>query len=403
MDYFDSLLGWERFRASQFGIAHYCAIGLNSKEANNEPLAREVLELLPRFALKEGVVAIGEIGFDEITPAEERAYVQQVEFARDHDMVVMVHSPHRDKKRGTIRTIEVVRRAGFPEERVLIDHNNEETLASVLDSGFYAFRRSFDPRHGGFGGAPKFPRVSVYNFLLRYYHRTGNAEALDMVYATLNAMAHGGIHDHLGGGFHRYSVDERGTTALRGNDAVGAWEWNGKEVVKLGVAKETEQAWEQFQRHLGLAQQLVRFLDPGALVEALEQPSEITTGKLQWSRAAQPECRTLEGTLPSMPLYFSDGIPKRVRAKLFVDAATNLLGGIYGALGNAQGAADLERGVGDQGLAKLLLAGVALVVGVGGIWLLYIGISALVGLLAPRWQGRIIPWVFVLPAIAKTD
>ena len=82
------------------------------------------------------------------------------------------------------------------------------------------------------------------------------------------------------------------------------------------------------------------------------------------------------------------------------NAATNLLGGIYEALGNAQGAADLERGVGDQGLAKLLLAGVALVVGVGGIWLLYIGISALVGLLAPRWQGRIIPWVFVIPAIA---
>jgi alpha-glucoside transport system permease protein len=82
------------------------------------------------------------------------------------------------------------------------------------------------------------------------------------------------------------------------------------------------------------------------------------------------------------------------------NAATNLLGSIYQALGNTQGAADLERGVGDQGLAKLLLAGVALVVGVGGIWLLYIGISALVGLLAPRWQGRIIPWVFVIPAIA---
>jgi alpha-glucoside transport system permease protein len=82
------------------------------------------------------------------------------------------------------------------------------------------------------------------------------------------------------------------------------------------------------------------------------------------------------------------------------NAATNLLASIYEALGNAQGAADLERGVGDQGLAKMLLAGVALVVGVGGIWLLYIGISALVGLLAPRWQGRIIPWVFVIPAIA---
>ena len=67
VDYFASLVGWERFRASQFGIAHYTAIGLNSKEANNEALAKEVLDVLPRFAFKEGVVAIGEIGYDEIT------------------------------------------------------------------------------------------------------------------------------------------------------------------------------------------------------------------------------------------------------------------------------------------------------------------------------------------------
>ena len=72
VDYFSSLVGWERFRASQFGVAHYCAIGLNAKEANDEGLAKEVLELLPRFALKEGVVAIGEIGFDEITAAEPK-------------------------------------------------------------------------------------------------------------------------------------------------------------------------------------------------------------------------------------------------------------------------------------------------------------------------------------------
>lgn len=138
VDYFASLLGWERFRAAQFGIAHYCAIGLNSKEANNEPLAREVLELLPRFALKEGVVAIGEIGFDEITPAEERAYVAQVELAREHDMVVMVHSPHRDKKRGIRRSLDLARELGFPMEKLVIDHNNEETVASTLDAGAWA-------------------------------------------------------------------------------------------------------------------------------------------------------------------------------------------------------------------------------------------------------------------------
>jgi len=138
VDYFSSLIGWERFRAAQFGITHYCAIGLNSKEANNEGLAREVLEIVPRFALKEGVVAIGEIGFDEITAAEERAYCEQVEFAKDNDMVVMVHSPHRDKKRGIVRSLEIARDMGFSMEKLVIDHNNEETVQDTLDFGAWA-------------------------------------------------------------------------------------------------------------------------------------------------------------------------------------------------------------------------------------------------------------------------
>ena len=138
VDYFSSLVGWERFRASQFGIQHFCAIGLNSKEANDEGLAKDVFEILPRFALKEGVVAIGEIGYDEITPAEEKAYQWQLEFARENDMVVMVHSPHRDKKRGIIRSLDVAKEIGIDMEKLIIDHNNEETLQSVLDAGAWA-------------------------------------------------------------------------------------------------------------------------------------------------------------------------------------------------------------------------------------------------------------------------
>ena len=79
----------------------------------------------------------------------------------------------------------------------------------TLDAGFYVFRRSFDSRHGGFGEAPKFPRPVALNFLLRYYARTKSQEALDMAAATLREMAKGGMYDHLGGGFHRYSVDAR--------------------------------------------------------------------------------------------------------------------------------------------------------------------------------------------------
>jgi uncharacterized protein YyaL (SSP411 family) len=79
----------------------------------------------------------------------------------------------------------------------------------ALDSCFYALRRSFDARLGGFGGAPKFPRPVALNFLLRYWARTRNEEALEMVLKTLDAMARGGMHDQLGGGFHRYAVDAR--------------------------------------------------------------------------------------------------------------------------------------------------------------------------------------------------
>ena len=81
--------------------------------------------------------------------------------------------------------------------------------ASTLESAFSGFRRGFDSRLGGFGAAPKFPRVSVHHFLLRYYARTKDREALDMVLLTLREMAKGGMNDQLGGGFHRYSVDDR--------------------------------------------------------------------------------------------------------------------------------------------------------------------------------------------------
>ena len=80
---------------------------------------------------------------------------------------------------------------------------------NLLDTTFQYFRRTFDMKHGGFGDAPKFPRPVVLNFLLRYYVRSRREEALDMPLATLRAMAQGGMHDQLGGGFHRYSVDER--------------------------------------------------------------------------------------------------------------------------------------------------------------------------------------------------
>jgi hypothetical protein len=137
-DYFCSLLGWERFRASQFKIRHFCALALNPKEANNPNVAQGVIDLLPSYLAKDGVVAVGEIGFDDQTKDEEKYFAIQLELAKKFDLPVLVHTPHRDKKRGTERSLALVREQRFPEERVLIDHNNEETLPLVLETGCWA-------------------------------------------------------------------------------------------------------------------------------------------------------------------------------------------------------------------------------------------------------------------------
>lgn len=137
-DYYSSLIGWERFRSSQFGIKHYCTIGLNSREANNVPLAEEVMELLPLFVYKEGVVGIGEIGFDDQTAAEDRFYRAQLELAKESGLPVQIHTPHRNKKEGTERSMAIALEHGLDPGMVIVDHNNEETVKSVLDQGFWA-------------------------------------------------------------------------------------------------------------------------------------------------------------------------------------------------------------------------------------------------------------------------
>ncbi|HEY0459684.1 MAG TPA: thioredoxin domain-containing protein [Pyrinomonadaceae bacterium] len=94
-----------------------------------------------------------------------------------------------------------MRRAGLSEA------SGEALSESQSDAAFQSFVRYFDAANGGFGGAPKFPPAMSLEFLLRYYHRTGNENALEIVTKTAVKMAHGGIYDQLGGGFHRYSVD----------------------------------------------------------------------------------------------------------------------------------------------------------------------------------------------------
>ena len=133
-DYFDALVGWEPFRASQFGIAHHCTIALNPKEAN-DPRCFPVLDVLPRYLEKDGVVAVGEIGYDSMTSEEDKAFAAQLALAIEHDLPALVHTPHRDKAAGTERSIAVVRESGIAPEHVVLDHLNEVTVRMVKESG----------------------------------------------------------------------------------------------------------------------------------------------------------------------------------------------------------------------------------------------------------------------------
>ncbi|MFF7441687.1 TatD family hydrolase [Streptomyces sp. NPDC008122] len=133
-DYFDALLGWEPFRAAQYGIAHHCTIALNPKEAN-DPRCTPVLDELPRYLVKDSVVAVGEIGYDAMTPAEDTALAAQLQLAADHGLPALVHTPHRDKLAGLHRTLDVVSESALPVERILLDHLNETTVSAAVDSG----------------------------------------------------------------------------------------------------------------------------------------------------------------------------------------------------------------------------------------------------------------------------
>ena len=96
-----------------------------------------------------------------------------------------------------------LRRMGLAEE------SRDLLTTEILDGAYRRIAANFDRVHGGFGGAPKFPPAMTLEFLLHTHHRTGSTDTLDMVIQTCRKMAHGGMYDQLGGGFHRYSVDAK--------------------------------------------------------------------------------------------------------------------------------------------------------------------------------------------------
>jgi hypothetical protein len=138
LDYFDHISGFERQRAANFLIDHYAAIAVNPRESNNVPLRDQVLKEMPQWLDRASVVAVGEIGFDDITDAEADSIRLQLEMARAANLPVIVHTPHVQKLKGTLRTIEIIHKIGFPPEKVIIDHNTEETIQASRESGCWS-------------------------------------------------------------------------------------------------------------------------------------------------------------------------------------------------------------------------------------------------------------------------
>ncbi len=130
-DYFDLILDFETTRAERFGIDHYAVIAINPKECDDAGLATETLDGIEKYFDHPRCVGVGEIGFNEITPNEEAAFVRQLHMAEERKLPLVVHSPHRNKRKGVRRIIEILKAECITMERVDIDHNTEDTIDLV--------------------------------------------------------------------------------------------------------------------------------------------------------------------------------------------------------------------------------------------------------------------------------
>ncbi|MEI7901207.1 MAG: TatD family hydrolase [bacterium] len=137
-DYFRLILEFETVRAARFGIDHYCAIAMNPKEADDRVLADEVIDGMLPYLEHPRCVALGEVGLNLNTPNEEYAMIRQLRLAEERHLPVVLHLPHVDKLRGTLRILDIIKAEGLTVDRIDVDHNTEETIRQTLDSGCYA-------------------------------------------------------------------------------------------------------------------------------------------------------------------------------------------------------------------------------------------------------------------------
>lgn len=139
-DYWEHMISFETQRSKEYGIEHYVCLSVNPKESTVRPLALDALEAMSKYVDRERVVAIGEIGYNVINELEDELFQLQLDIAVDKKMLTMIHLPHVNKKDGIERTISVLKNKNLMDmtNKILIDHNTEETIEKTLELGCWA-------------------------------------------------------------------------------------------------------------------------------------------------------------------------------------------------------------------------------------------------------------------------
>ncbi len=139
-DYFRQLTEWEPKRAANYGMQHYCWLGVNAKEAENVSFSREVIAELPKFLTRPNVLGIGEIGLNKNTRNEVATLELLIDLALQTNEQMLFHTPHlQDKYQGTRMILDLLRADRRVDcRRVCIDHCEEHTIRLALDEGYWA-------------------------------------------------------------------------------------------------------------------------------------------------------------------------------------------------------------------------------------------------------------------------
>jgi predicted metal-dependent TIM-barrel fold hydrolase len=139
-DYFRQLTQYEPKRAAKFGIKHFSWLCINPKEADDPVFAREVMSLIPNYLAQPSVLGIGEIGLNKNTRNELTIFEEHVQLALDHDLPILIHTPHlEDKLKGTrLMLASLANFSKLDRSKVIIDHVEEHTVAQVLEAGYWA-------------------------------------------------------------------------------------------------------------------------------------------------------------------------------------------------------------------------------------------------------------------------